>query len=212
MTVPTSSPAARHLRWQVLWHRSLQRLGWPGLLGLLLFVLALVVGALAWKTQRQLAALEQTSRVQGHALSRESSSIVVTPPLDEPLPQRSDIHALIAQIQRSAAQQQLVWLAADYRYKAATSESLARLEVHGSLRGAYKPLRLWLAQLKEDVPGMLLQEANINRPNADVAEVDAKLVLVFALADVVPSGGSASLGLSSAVRAPAAPPSREAPR
>ena len=217
MPVPTSSPAAHHLRWQLLWHRSLQRLGWPGLLGLLLLVVALLVGALAWQTQRHLVALEQTSRVQGHAMARASSaSAVNTTTPEEPLPTRSDIHTLIAQIQRSAAQQQLVWLAADYRYKAATSESLARLEVHGSLRGAYKPLRLWLMQLKEDAPSLLLQEANINRPNADVAEVDAKLVLVFALADGFPPGNSTSLGLGGAAQAqapaPAAPPSREAPR
>ncbi len=217
MTVPTSSPAARHLRWQLLWHRSLQRLGWPGLLGLLLLVVALLVGALAWQTQRHLVALEQTSRVQNHAIARASSaSTVNTTTPEEPLPTRSDIHTLIAQIQRSAAQQQLVWLAADYRYKAATAESLARLEVHGSLRGAYKPLRLWLVQLKEDAPSLLLQEANINRPNADVAEVDAKLVLAFALADGFPPGNSAPLGLGGAAQAqapaPAAPPSREAPR
>jgi hypothetical protein len=219
MTVPTSSPAARHLhpRWQLLWHRSLQRLGWPGLLGLLLLVVALLVGVLAWQSKLKLTALEQTSRVQGHTLARASSaSALKTTPPEEPLPTRSDIHTLIAQIQRSAAEQQLVWLAADYRYKAATSESLARLEVHGSLRGAYKPLRLWLVQLKEDAPSLLLQEANINRPNADVAEVDAKLVLVFALADGFSPGNSASLGLGGAAQAqapaPATPPSREAPR
>jgi hypothetical protein len=213
MTVPTSSPAAHHLRWQLLWHRSLQRLGWPGLLGLLLLVVALLVGALAWQTQRYLVVLEQTSRVQNHALARASSaSTVNTINPEDPLPTRSDIHTLIAQIQRSAAQQQLVWLAADYSYKPATSESLARLEVHGSLRGAYKPLRLWLMQLKDDVPSLLLQEANINRPNADVAEVDAKLVLVFALADAMPLGSSASLGFSGTTPTPPAEQVSGAPR
>lgn len=184
MSAPPLSP--RSLRWQLRWHRSLQHLGWPGWVGLMLALLALVVGLLAWQTKLKLTALEQTSRVQATAIPPGSTaSAIKTITSNEPLPTRRDIHTLIAQIQRSAAQQQLVWQAADYRYQAATTESLARLEVHGSLRGAYKPLRLWLAQLKEDVPSVLLQEANFNRPNADVAEVDAKLVLVFALGEVL---------------------------
>ncbi len=218
-TMPASPPAARHLRWQLLWHRALQRLGWPGLVGVLLFVFALMVGALAWQAKRNLTMLEQASRVSLDARVSSSPQASASGAATEaslaqaaPLPARSDIHALIGQIQRSASQQQLVWLAADYRYKAATAESLARLEVHGSLRGPYKPLRLWLAQLKEDVPSLLLQEANINRPNADVAEVDAKLVLVFALADAAPLGSSVSLGFSGTAPTPHAQQSSGATR
>jgi hypothetical protein len=207
----TATLAQHALRWQLLWHRGLRRLGWPGLLGLALLLLTLIMSSLAWQEERGLRMLEQARSSQLRSLESSNSRVPApafepTPSLAAPLPTSQDIHSLIALIQRVAEQHQLQWLAADYRYKAATSESLARFEVRGTVRGAYKPLRLWLAQLKEDGPSMLLQEASINRSNADVADVDAKLVLVFALVEVPPGTPVATTPSSSL------PVSQQAPR
>lgn len=211
---PKSSHAELHQRWTLLWYRGLRRLGWPGMVGLVLLLLTLVVGVLAWQSQLKLVALESTSRVQADAIAGESTATTVhaasktTPPV-EPLPTRNDTYALIGQIQDSAAKQQLIWQAVDYRYKVANAQSLAQLEVHGHLNGPYKQLRVWLTQVKADIPAMVLQEAQFTRPNADVGEVDAKLVLVFALADtplgLMGSNPTVSMALKPSASAPAAP-------
>lgn len=213
-STPKTSIAARGLRWQLLWHRGWQRLGWPGMVGLVLLLSALVVGVLAWQSKRMLMALESTSHVRAHAIAGVSSATTIqaarqTMAPTVALPKPSEIHALMGQIQNSAAEQRLTWQAVDYRYKAATAQSLARLEVHGRLHGPYKPLRLWLTRLRADVPGMVLQEAQFTRPNVDVAEVDAKLMLVFALADtplgLMGSDPTVSMALKPSASAPAAP-------
>lgn len=173
------------MRWQWRWHRGLQYLGWPGMLGCLLMMLAIGAGAMAWQAQRRLVNLEQTRSEK--ALQRFVQTDLVAGvgrnPQKDTLPWRSDVDSMIAQLHRAAQTYSLVVQAADYRHKVATAESLGRLEIHAQLRGGYRPIRLWMQQIKADIPSLILQEFNVTRPNADVAEVDVKLVLVTALAD-----------------------------
>jgi hypothetical protein len=196
MTLKQTSTA--QMRWQWRWHRGLQHLGWPGVLGCLLMLLAIGVGTMAWQAQRRLVTLEQMRSEQ--ALQRLGQTDLVAGtdrnPQRDALPWRSDVHSMIAQLHRAAQTYSLVVQAADYRHKAATAESLGRLEIHVQLRGGYRPLRLWMQQIKADIPSLILQEFNVTRPNADVAEVDAKLVLVIALADKEESPNTHAVGMT----------------
>ena len=165
------------------WHRTLQRLGWPGVLGLGLIGLSMLVGASAWEARSAAMAIERKAGQDRAVAAPPDEAFNKRPADDQALPARHGIHALMAQIQDTAAAQQLAWEAADYRVKEATADGFARLEVHGSVKGAYRPLRLWLNQLHASLPALVLREARFSRPHPDTAEVEAKLVLVIPLAD-----------------------------
>ncbi len=165
------------------WHRIWQRLGGPGVLGLSLIGLSMLAGVSAWQAH---AAALSNERKADQALATTAPQNEVrnkTAAADQTLPARSSIHALMAKIQEAAAAQQLAWEAADYRLREATADGFARLEVHGNVKGAYLPLRLWLDQLHASLPTLVVREARFNRPHPDTADVEAKLVLVVPLAD-----------------------------
>lgn len=179
------SPQGRLVqRGRLVWHRGLQRLGWPGLLGLFLLALSVVMGGLAWQARQALSVAQQAGqRSSPAAVAFTSTASPAITAQRRALPLRDDVHALVAQIQAAAAQWQLAWEAADYRIKAASTDSVARLEVHGNLKGPYRPLRLWLDQLKTEIPSLMLREASFSRPHPDAVDVDAKLVLLIPLVD-----------------------------
>lgn len=192
----SQSPSTSLPSWWVLaWHRALHCLGWPGILGLGLMGLSVVEGVTAWQARQDFLAVEaqapQRQAQPGAAALRTGTALRAAVRAADTLPLRDDIHALMAQIQEEAARRQLAWEAADYRLKAATADGFARLEVHGSVKGAYRPMRLWLNQLRTAMPDLMLREASFTRPHPDTAEVDAKLVLVVPLGQDSSSGGTA---------------------
>ena len=181
---PSSQVWSPMPRAALVWHRMWQRLHGPGVLGLGLIGLSLLVGASAWQARSAALSSERKADQTRAAIAPGNETPNKTAAADQILPARSSAHALMAQIQEAAAAQQLTWEAADYRLKEATADSFARLEVHGNLKGAYRPLRLWLNQLHASLPSLVVWEARFSRPHPDTADVEAKLVLVIPLADV----------------------------
>ena len=184
-------------RLRLAWHRSLQGVGWAGMLGLALLLLAAGLGMSSWSAWRERQA------VLVDLLARQSLSIV---PQDASLtdaaaatvagialPLRSDTHVLIGRLHAIAVKQQLQWQTADYRFRDATADNVARLEVQGTLKGPYPQLRAWLTDVKTAIPTVVLQEVRFSRPSAEVPEVDAKLVLAIPLQDALSDGRSPAM-------------------
>jgi hypothetical protein len=213
-----SDTVAGHPTWRLWWHRGLLRWGWPGLLGLLMTLMGVASAGLALHAYLGLSGVYKVARAQNEARFSNAQSVGAVPTapsrahaLTETLPRRDDGLRIIGQSQRAAQRYQLIWQAADFRYKPATSESLAQLEVNASLHGNYKSIRLWLDQLKSEFTSVSLQQASFSRPNVDVSDVDAKVMLIFGLADE-PENGIHASAPASQLRSGALTPATEQSR
>lgn len=177
----TSTVALQRLRATLA--RMYQLIGWAGFTGIALLVAASVVTALAWSANE--AFVEGQARRPGvvrqstPSVAQRDATAVITPDL----PAASEVPLLLTQIKYAATGGGLEWRAADYRITTATPAQPASLEVRCTLKGPYPNVRGMLAQLKRSIPGFTIREFAASRPNADVAEVETKLVLAVFLQD-----------------------------
>lgn len=192
------SVAAHHLRAGAtsLWlARAHERLGWAGLAGAGLLVIALLVAGSAWQT-RSLAREARATLALGEgapaaapaASSRDAASAVPH------FPARAEVALLLTQIEQTARDSSLDWRAADFRIIAATASRPASLEVRFSAHGSYPQIRAMLAKLLRSGMPLAIREFSVSRPSADVAAVEAKLVLAVFLRD----GAASTAGIEKA--------------
>jgi hypothetical protein len=181
-------PRARLAR--VVWARLHQSIGWGGIAGLVLTIAAAAMLALAWSEHRVFLreqGAHQTGEVRLAKAIPAISQPAPTALLAPELPSSSEIPLLLTQIKQAAVSQGLQWRAAEYRVTAATTTQPASLEVRCTLKGPYPKLRAMLVQLMRDVPAFAIREFSASRPNADVADIEAKLLLAVFLQDGAPS-------------------------
>lgn len=179
------SVAGSHLVWQtrVLLARTHQRLGWAGVCGIALLLLALAVLFLAWPPQAVSAQRGDRPSVSPlPAASPPPAALRAAQPAPA-LPQQAEVTRLITEIQQAAVANRLAWPAAEYRIVPATANKPPSLEVHCSLKGPYLPLRHMLAHLLATIPAFTLREFSLSRPASDSASVEAKLVMAVFLRD-----------------------------
>jgi len=153
--------------------------------GIALFIAAAIVMALAWSAQKSFLQSNEARVVEVAARPPAAASTAIAPtpaPVPE-LPPASDVPLLLTQMKQAAVSNGLDWRAAEYRITAATPTQPAVLEVRCSLKGPYPKLRSMLVQLKEAVPAFTIREFSVSRPNADIADVEAKLALAVFLQD-----------------------------
>lgn len=181
------SAAAIFQALQVMMARIWHRFGWPGLVGLACGAVAL---GLAWQSHEVALSLAASAETVASAVPTSASMPgqgmpqplpqAATPPS---LPQRSDLPALLSQIEQQAREQGLAWPQAEYRLAALTPERLGELEVAFTLRGGYLPVRAFLNGLLDAQQAMALRELSLRRAHSDVAEIEARIVLVVFLRD-----------------------------
>ena len=188
----TAFSAVMGQRARVALARVHQSVGWAGLAGTALFAVAAGVMSLSWSAQRASLDMQVAKRAAAApapiaALAPAVSASAVA--MD--LPRAGDIPLLLTQMKQAAVSNGLEWRAADYRVTPATPTQPASLEVRCTLKGPYPKLRSMLVQLMGSVPAFAIREFVVNRPNADLPDVEAKLVLAVFLQD----GAVASAGI-----------------
>lgn len=168
------------LRLRVLAARAHQGVGWAGLAGIGLMLMALAWTVLARLSHSLPLPAEYPTLVQPGSRIETSHA-----PANDPirLSQRSELTSILGQIHQVAVSHGLGWPAADYRINAANDTTPANLEVRCRLKGDYLKLRGAMAEMLRSVPGLAIRELTMNRPTIDVIEVDAKLTLVVFLKD-----------------------------
>ena len=162
-----------------------QGVGWGGVVGITLLGVAGVAIALAWLAQQayvQASAARSVVALQSTPLRAGTEA---SPPATPDLPSASEIPLLLTQMKQAAVSNGLDWRAAEYRVTASISARPASLEVRCSLKGPYPKLRGMLVQLMSAIPSFTIREFSASRPSADVAEIEAKLVLAVFLQDSV---------------------------
>ena len=185
----TVAPSSR--QWRVVFARVQQVVGWAGLAGCMLLVVAAWVGQRAWLVHRAVrleaaaSAAAPLKPVPMTAAASGATEVGRGPALISPfqLPPAHDSPLLIARIERAALAAGLAWTAAEYRSVPRTDAQAASLEVRCTFKAPYPKLRAMVAEVLASVPASTFREVSFTRPNADTADVEGKMVIAVYLAD-----------------------------
>ncbi|MEJ6654813.1 MAG: GspMb/PilO family protein [Pseudomonas sp.] len=171
-------------------HEVLQPLGWPGLAGLLCLLLALgyaMFGLLpSWQ---QLQSLEQqlqlgAERAQRIADGLEAPVIRIVQPFDElhrTLPAQLEATTAIDRIYVLAGQQNIALESGEYSLGIDPKTRLARYQIILPVRGSYPQLRRFLHSLLGEMPGLVLEDVDVQRKNISDRELNGRLRMTLYL-------------------------------
>jgi hypothetical protein len=159
-----------------------RRAGWPALLGLALLggAASLEFGPLP-AVQDKLAGLRASivkARAQRNAPERgvaDAASLLAA------LPDRDALESSIAAIHQAAAAQGLTTSGGEYRSRKEAGGDMLRYEIALPLRGAYAPLRAWLAELAARQPAIAIDELSLHRAIAEKDQLEGRLRLALFL-------------------------------
>jgi hypothetical protein len=179
MECTVSGTAYLH-RLELLAARLVRAIGGWGVGGLLLLSMAAVIALLEWR-QPRLEAPPPNRRAAPLAQAQAPAAST----LRLSLPAREDTALLLTQVQQIAVAQGMVWAAAEYKALPSGEGVAAGIEVRCTLKTPYPRLRQALAQWLRDVPGLAIRDVTINRRTVDAGEVEAKLVIVIFMRDVM---------------------------
>jgi len=172
------SPVPLRLRLRYL----VRRAGWPALVGAALLAGAATVefGALP-EAHDKLAGVRAATvkaRAQRNAPAHgtaDAASLLAA------LPGREALEASIAAIHQAAAAQGLAASGGEYRSRKEAGGELLRYEMTLPLKGAYAPLRAWLAELRTQQPALAIDELSLHRGTAEQGQLEGRLRLALYL-------------------------------
>jgi hypothetical protein len=172
--------------------------GWPAFAGgaLALVALALLLGGAARRAtaQYQGAAASEASAGAWSATARPALDAIrvwrVDPELRPPLPQARQVTAVIQQLKSLAQDNGVTWQSGQYKRYPLSKESLARLEIHATLKGSYAHIKRLLMAALDAHSALAMREVAIKRANVDDVELEVQVHWVLYLQD----GWMAELG------------------
>lgn len=165
-------------RLELLAARVVRTIGGWGIGGLLFLSMAAAISLAEWR-QPQLEAPPPDRK------SVPLAQPQAAPDVRSGLPAAEDTALLLTQVQQIAVAHGIVWAAAEYKTLPAGEAVAAGVEVRCTLKTPYPQLRQALAQWLRDVPGLAIRELTINRRTVDTGEVEARLVIVIFVRDVI---------------------------
>ncbi|MCZ8096715.1 MAG: hypothetical protein ACK50I_02510 [Burkholderiales bacterium] len=174
------SPKTRFVAWRLY-----AAVGKEGIAGLLLLIAAAVVA---------LQATTLTERIDAHrtALERQSGQpaaarltpvALQTDGVPTPLPRRSEIPGLLADLARLASVARVDASNARYEYLPGSPSVPAQLEIRLELQTKYGALRPFVAMVSNSMPAVALREFTAKRATPDSDELLAELRFVVVLAE-----------------------------
>jgi hypothetical protein len=168
--------------------RTLIKLRWPGVAGLALigFTIGLMLFGVEASRQRLISLDREAAAVKMQLGKRAAAPTVATNrsqlsnfyaffPLTENVPE------LLARINRSATEHQLVLEKGEYKLARETDFRLARYQVTLPVRGDYGELRSFVNDVLEAVPSAALEELTLKREAADLPQLEGRVRFVLFL-------------------------------
>lgn len=158
--------------------------GWPGIVGFVLLAAA-AFGQFVLVAQEQAAAAAAKAQAErdqaayasaagggqhgkvdaGEALARFRDLLKSEKQADE----------LMETIQRDAQKNGLAPAGIEYKWQRQPELKLAEVRIVMPLKGGYAPLRAFLKEVLADVPGLALEQCDLQRDNIGSANVDARV-------------------------------------
>jgi hypothetical protein len=183
LTAPHVTPALA-----LAWLRyGAERLGWPGLLGLVLSVAAVAVWSLL------LLPLESANGEQYRRLAElriRRQAMPAAPPAEvsrlSALAGGAALLPLVGAVHAAARQHQVVLAQGEYVWQNAGEDRPARYRMIFPVRGKYPDLRAWVAELATKNPELVLEGFDLRRENIGSETLDGRIRFVVAIAGDTP--------------------------
>jgi hypothetical protein len=171
-----------------LWHRIFDHIGWPGVLGVVLLLLAggitlsVVQSENAQLVQLQTDALSLKTRIEQAARSGlpETASQDDLSRFHDFFDGPGATHWLDA-LYAAAAAQNLVLTRGEYRMTADRNGTLARYQITLPIQGSYLQIRRFVAQALTDVPVASLDDIRFKRDSIAATQLEATIKLTLYL-------------------------------
>jgi hypothetical protein len=159
-----------------------RRAGWPALVGVALLGGAAMMELEALpQAHERLAGLRteiakaRAQRNAPQAGAADAGNLLAA------LPGVDSLEASIAAIHETAIAQNLATPGAEYRSRKEAGGDLLRYEIALPFKGAYAPLRAWLADLRVRQPALAIDELSLHRTTAEAGQVEGRVRLVLFL-------------------------------
>lgn len=159
-----------------------RRAGWPALAGVALLAAAAVMEFGTLPAARDKLASARTAIAKARAQSNApqagaadaSNLLAALPPVEE-------LEGSIAVIHQTAAAQNLVTAGAQYHARKETGGAMLRYEIALPFKGAYAPLRAWLADLRTRQAALAIDELSLHRAVAEAGQLEGRVRLALFL-------------------------------
>jgi hypothetical protein len=175
-----------------LWHGIVRRVGWPGLAGVVLLLLALLAGLFFVKP-----ALEESWKIQkihSRWLEKQNSlaptSVVSSPPLslDEKarthiadLPALLEVPKIISRLHEMARSSGVSWKEAQFFFSPGSATQLPTYTLAFPVQGSYKGIREFMTASLNNEPALTLSDLLFIREDPNAVQLTAQVRLVLYL-------------------------------
>jgi hypothetical protein len=166
-------------------------LRWPGAVGALLLVAgAGYAGGVMLPAREQLAANElKVERAERKAAAvRSGAEAAPLSPAQRrerfynALPATTEVTQYVERIYAAANAEKLSLMHGEYTGADLPTADLVRYKITLPLKGSYAQVRRFIAESKKTVPGLVLDDVAVSRPNIGEAQVEARVQLSLFLA------------------------------
>lgn len=175
------------MRWSRAWSvfkvRAWFHLGWPGTLGLTLLLCAPVFAWQGWQSRLQRMVIIVPEAAMTSVETLQTNSATQSDYIRPPLARLVDAPELLKSLQQTSKAHGLAWPQAEYRYWPIQKDALAMMEIQTSVKGSYPQVKTWVQDLLKAQPSLAIRELTLERQNADIALVEAKIRWTMYLQD-----------------------------
>ncbi|HET8745250.1 MAG TPA: hypothetical protein VFM98_06580 [Ramlibacter sp.] len=166
-------------------------LRWPGAVGALLLVAGAGYGAGVLLPQRDALAANEVKVARAERKAAAVRSGREAAPLSpaqrrvrffNTLPAEGEVTQSVERIYAAAAAEKLSLMRGEYTGAELPGANLVRYKITLPLKGSYAQVRRFVAAALKDIPGLVLDDMTVQRPNIGDAAVDARVQLSLFLA------------------------------
>lgn len=169
---------------------SFRRLGRPGACGILLLAAALAYGLFGlWPANQALQHLEARAAAAEARLARVASGVEAAPVapgrqlanLQQSLPAQQEATAAIDRIYATAALEGIALARGEYSLAIDPQTRLARYQILLPVRGSYPQLRRFLGAVRGELPGLVLEDIDLQRKQIAETQLDGRIRMALYL-------------------------------
>ena len=173
-------------RWQWVGRQWLLKLGWPGVLGLLMLTLAILLQLLSLNPARQQLSALQQNLIKPQTQVAMPVAYFPAQQIDSfyaYFPQRESLAGQVRLAHEVAAQHELIMGKVDYRVSVVSGTPIKRYQLTYSVTAEYPTIRRYIAALMQSLPNAVIEGIELQRFDKGAEMVDATINLSLLFRD-----------------------------